>query len=947
MRLSFIAPEYLLLLLLIPALWALALATPRRLGPGRFWSSLGLRSALMAALVLSLAGTQLVQGVNELTTVFLLDSSDSVSPSARSQAETFIQQALDAMPEGDQGAIVAFGKNALVERAPSSERTLGRLASAPLVERTNIEEAIGLGLALFPAEAQKRLVLLSDGGENDGAATEAARLARSRGVPIETVDLSMPGTSAEAMISGVEAPARVRAGQEFEIVVAVESMAAQPATLRIFGDQRLLTEQAVALQQGVNRFTWKERATTDSGFQRYRAEITLAAAGGDRPQNNVVDTLVQVQGAPRVLLVQNREGTNTGEAAALTAALTAAKVQVETVLASAMPTDLAGLSTYEAVVLVNVPARELPVRAMASLPTYVRDLGKGLVMIGGDQSYGVGGYGRTPVEEALPVYMDVRDKQQRPNLALALIIDKSGSMDACHCSGPNRETAQFREGGVRKVDIAKEAVVKAAGVLGPQDSLGVVAFDESAHWLLSTTQGAQADAVERAISSVAPEGSTNVRSGLLAAEEALKKADARIKHAILLTDGWSGGGDNLEIARRMAEEGITLSVVAAGSGSADYLAALAEGGGGRYYPAQTMEDVPEIFLQETITAVGNFIVEEPLVPILAADSPILASLGASWPTIYGYNGTTIKDTARAVLVSGDQSPVLAQWQYGLGRSVAWTSDTQGRWGKDLVRWQEFPRFAAQLVGWVLPSGSSTSLNANIQVEGTQTMIGVTVEGEQQAGQELGLTATIIGSDGSQTPTELAEVAPGEYRAVVPSPAPGTYLVQLAGSVDGRPVVQDTTGLVVPYSPEYRSGQSNPALLSELAKLTGGSLLATPAQAFEHNLPAVSRAQEIAWPLLLLAILLLPLDVAVRRLLLRRSDFVPARWQRAPAAASTSPALPGRQQSHYSTIRRSDQSDEAPPPPPVPPAPGQGDSDDRLARLREARDRARRRASGEE
>ena len=355
-----------------------------------------------------------------------------------------------------------------------------------------------------------------------------------------------------------------------------------------------------------------------------------------------------------------------------------------------MPSDLAGLSGYEAVVLVNVPARALPVKAMAALPAYVRDLGKGLLMIGGKESFGVGGYGHTPLEEAMPVYMDVRNREERPNLALVFIIDKSGSMNACHCSGPNRQTAQFRQGGVPKVDIAKDAMVQAAALLGQQDTLGVVAFDDSAHWVLPAQRGVSVSAVQDAVASVAPLGTTNVRAGLLAAEDQLNHTDARIKHAILLTDGWTSSGANLEIARRMRDAGITLSVVAAGSGSADYLANLASEGGGRYYPAQDMADVPQIFVQETITAVGNYIVERPFTPAFGVDSPVLAGLRNGLPPLYGYNGTTIKETARAALVSDDGSPVLAQWQFGLGHTAAWTSDANGRWAKDWVALARVP-----------------------------------------------------------------------------------------------------------------------------------------------------------------------------------------------------------------------------------------------------------------
>ena len=163
-------------------------------------------------------------------------------------------------------------------------------------------------------------------------------------------------------------------------------------------------------------------------------------------------------------------------------------------------------------------------------------------------------------------------------------------------------------------------------------------------------------------------------------------------------------------------------------------------------------------------------------------------------------------------------------------------------------------------------------------------------------EDLTMAATIVGGGGTPQAITLRQVAPGEYRGSVASPSPGTYLVQIAGSSDGHAAVQEVAGLVVPYSPEYRQGQGNPGLLAELAKITGGGALAAPAAAFEHNLPSVSRAQEIALPLLLLALLLLPLDIAARRLLLRRADLEAAReWARArlprrPVTPAADPTL---------------------------------------------------------
>jgi Mg-chelatase subunit ChlD len=922
MRVSFIFPIALLLFALLVPLWWLALAVPRRLSAPRFWASLAARTALVVTLVLAIAGAQLIRPTDRLTTVFLIDSSDSVSPSARGQAEAFVQDALKAMRPGDQAAVVVFGENALVERAPSVATTLGRISSAPVAARTNLQEAVQLGLALLPADSEQRLVLLSDGGENQGNALEGSRLAAARGVPISFVDFNTTGSGPEALLSALVAPTNVRVGAQFELVTTVESTVAQSAQLSLFGDDTLLQASDVQLQAGLNTFRLPLTAT-GQGFQHYRALIEPAL--DFRRQNNEAATLVRVAGASRVLLVEGQAG----EGQNFKDALSAARIDSELIAPANMPADIAGLSNYDAVVLMNVPAQALPAKAAANLPTYVRELGRGLVMVGGDQSYGIGGYGTTAIEQAMPVYMDVRDRQERPDLALVFVIDKSGSMDACHCSGPNRQTARSFESGPRKVDIAKDAVVQATAVLREQDTVGVVAFDSTAHWTLPAgLRGPNSDAIRSAVAPIEPEGGTNVHAGLVAAQEALEKADARIKHVILLTDGWSGGGDNLDVAQQMRAQGITLSVVAAGGGSADYLKQVADAGGGRYYPIQNIEDVPQIFVQETTTAVGNYMIEEPFTPSYGAPSPILEQLDQGLPALYGYNGTTLKQSATTVLAGADDAPVLAQWQYGIGRAVAWTSDFKGKWGKDWINWPTFPRFAAQLIGWTLPSGNGDGVETNIRTEGTRTIIDVKLadaDGRPRNGLEV--LANVVGANAFAQSATLTQVAPGEYRASITSPIQGTYIMQINGTQDGRVVVQSAAGMVVPYSAEYRQGQRNPELLAALARNTGGSKLEQPADAFAHTLAPVYSAREIALPLLLLALLLLPLDIGIRRLMLRRGDFGAATtWMRTARLASETSA-------HQSESRATKTARGAPA--------------EQIERLRAAKARAQRKARGEE
>jgi Mg-chelatase subunit ChlD len=856
--------------------------------PG-FWFGLALRAFVLLGLILGLAGIQVVQAVHETTVVFVVDRSDSVPQAEQKRAEEFIRTALTAMRPGDRAAIVAFGENALVERLASEETTLPPIASVPRTSRTNIGSALHLAMALFPEETHKRIVLLSDGSENAGRAADVLDLAAARGVQVDVVPLHPPAGQAEAYLDTLEAPAAVRQGQTFEIVAVVQnigamSSAANQATVRLFGDGKLIATRNVTLQAGSNRIAFS--ITGDqAGFRRYTAE--LEAANDTLTQNNTAAAFTVVHGPPRVLVVENAAG----DADNLVAALKSAHIETERVAPADLPGDLAALSTYDAVFIVNTPATVLPDAAMNTLPAYVRDLGRGLVMIGGPDSFGAGGYLRTPLEKALPVDMDVRSRTQEPNLALVFVIDKSGSMGRCHCNDPSLQPGQYArvESGLSKVDIAKDAVMQAASLLGRTDYIGVVAFDSNALWALRVQELADPSVIQSKIGGVVAEGQTNIYAGLSEAEAALAKTPARLKHVILLTDGWSRSGDFDPLAIKMQDEGISLSVVAAGSGSALYLEQLARKGGGRYYAAPNMSDVPKLFFKETIEAVGSYIIEQPFYPLPSGTTPILRGLDVMrLPALRGYNGTTPKATAHVSLVSDQGDPILATWQYGLGRSVAWTSDAKGQWAADWVKGNEFNTFIAQMANWVMPQPADEGLQTAITSDGGQTAIEVTSRDPASAGGRprdfLDTQANIVGPDFVSQTVTLAQVAPGRYRGEVAASQPGTYLVQVTQrDATGNPLAGTTAGLAVPYSPEYKTRDlAGLETLRGLIRATGGQEIADPALSFAPFARPAARTQPV-WPaLLLIAALLFPLDVAARRLRLTRGDVERlVAWARSP------------------------------------------------------------------
>jgi uncharacterized membrane protein/Mg-chelatase subunit ChlD len=868
MSISFIYPASLWLLLLVPLTVLLAWLGPRRPTRARFWAGLVLRVFLLSLVILALAGIQLRLNADTLTAVFVLDVSDSMDADAKKAGEDFIRQAIQAIPQSDRAAVVVFGEDALVERLATEEGMLPGITSVPVTTRTDIASALQLALALFPDEGAKRLVLLSDGRENMGQAIDQAELAAAHQIQLTYVSLPVEEGEIEVLVEALIAPADVRQGQGFDLTVVVHSSQPTGATLRVLGDGTLILSQDVQLTEGNNRFTVPIEAD-ETGFRRFRAQII--PDDDTRLQNNEASAFTVVHGPPHVLIVEGRPG----EGENLAEALRAAEAEVTLLPPESMPTTLPELATYEAVVLANVPVLALPVGVMDTLPVYVHDLGKGLVMSGGDQSFGAGGYLRTPIETVLPVYMDVRTKEEMANLALVMAIDSSGSMGRCHCDDPDLNQSYTRqEVGQPKVDIAKEAIMRAASALSEEDYMGVVTFDEQAHWQLEISPLLDYVTLEHSIGGIQAFGPTNIRSGVEAAAAAIQAVDARRKHIILMTDGWVHEGELIKLVGELESQGITLSVVAAGGGSAEYLSELAVAGGGAFYPAVDILRVPDFFLKETVQAVGRYIIEEPFFPLPAVPSPVLHGIDATnLPVLLGYNGTTPKTTARMDLLTPHGDPLLATWQYGLGRAAAWTSDLKGQWGTRWVGWDDFPRFSSQLVGWLLPSPQIEGLTAQAELENGNAVI--RLEALDEFGRPrnfLTAEATIIDPDLNPLSSTLSQIGPGRYETQVEASQPGSYLVRLGVSEGDQSLGQSTLGLVVPYSPEYRTGGIQHSLLEELAAVTGGGPVGSVLEVFEKNIPSADFAQEIWRPLLLAVALLFPLDVAIRRVMLGRSDY---------------------------------------------------------------------------
>ncbi len=857
---SFTTPLALVLLLVIPLVMYIGwprYAYRRR----RDIASLVLRVLIVLLVTLALAGTQISRAADKLAVIFLVDVSDSVGAELRENQLDYIRESLGTMGPDDVWGMVVFGANPIQEHPLNAVREVSPIRSSPVTGHTNIADAIRLALALFPDDAARRMVLLGDGRPTIGDTEAAAQLAAATGVEISYVPFTRePGP--EVQVTDLRVPGTITENQPFDLGLTIEAEEATTATVTILASGEIIQRQSVNLRAGTNSYTLPLSGTS-AGFKDFRVQVDPASSDGFY-QNNQLSAFSQVIGPPRVLLV----GVSPSETQYLVPALEEAGVQVDTATPGELPIGLAPLAQYNSIILANVPATQLSTRRMETLDAYVRDLGGGLLMIGGPNSFGPGGYFQTPLEETLPVNMQIRDQQRLPQLTIVYVIDRSGSM------------AQAGPSGVANMELAKEAIIRSIDFLQPTDRAGLVSFDTVGYWIAELQPVFDRLALQRQIATLRASGGTDILAGMQLVARDIVNDPSERKHIILLTDGGANPTNLVELTRRLRDEHeVTTSVIAIGAGAASFLQDMATAGNGNYHIANTIESIPNIFTLETVLATRSYILEEPFVPALSATSPIMNGINSA-PSLLGYVATSAKQTAQVVLRGPEpfSDPVLAQWQYGLGRAVAFTSDATARWGANWVTWDDFTRFWSQAVRWTITEGTSNNLETRILMEGEQAR--VVVDARDDAGSFLNgleLRTSVVNPLLESRTLPLRQVAPGRYEALFTPEHEGAYFLGVSGQalVNGAPLnVSQTTGWVMSYSAEYDIQQrgADLNLLADIANLTGGrDLTEDPALAFEHNLTARS-ARTTIWPwLMLAAMLLLPLDVAVRRLIITRSD----------------------------------------------------------------------------
>jgi len=831
----------LILLLLIPA-FALAVliwrAGSRNLGSRRAVVALVLRLAMLSAVLLGLSGVSLRLAESRQATVFVADLSASDSASRGTMA-ALINSSLAARGSSDVGGVVSFGRDALVEQPVGPLGGFRGFQGGVDANYTNAATGLDLAGSLLPNGYRSRIVLLSDGRQNVGDALTAARLLHNQGARVDVVPFQQQA-GPEVMVDAVQAPSAARPDERFSVHVALKSNVNTTATLLLYRDRGLVQRRTVTLHPGENTFNFSQGPLTPQ-FHTFDVSV-LPAQDTDR-QNNSGSSFTLIGGVSRVLVIASIRS----EAANVVASLQAAGMQVDVMAPWNVTPTQRFLFRYSAVVIVDSPAEDLGPQLMRQLVPYVRDQGHGLVVIGGEASYGLGDYAQTPLEQALPVSMNLPKRSDIPTVAVVLMIEDLESD--------------------RNVLISKVAGKAVVGLLSPQDQVGVndTPDYETNGWAVPLGPAVNKKAIDRAIDRMIPGDPLDYMYYFHQAEAALKKSKARIKHIIFVGDGDAEDVNQTYVVKQLHAEGITISTVATddafGLGNPAAMRRLALAGGGHYYRAHDPTKVPKIFLRETHSISRAGLIQQRFYPKEVAPSPMIRDL-QTIPPLTGYVVTEAKPTAEVVLESKLHDPILADWQFGLGRTVAWTSDAAGRWTADWLRSPAAARFWVNLVSWTLPPTASGRLFLSTRSGSGQGTVSADVS--STLGAHPRVTARVVDPSLHVSTIKMQQTSSSGFSASFPVKVEGSYLVIVQARGKTRTDVGET-GLAVPYSIEHRGLGADLPFLREIAAGGGGSIVEHPRQMWVDNLQAIYDQRSLADYLWLAALLLLPLDIAARRL----------------------------------------------------------------------------------
>lgn len=834
-----------LYLLLIPAVIIFLIVTARLMikkGRKRIRTTLVVHGLVAVLLILALCQIKLRQASHEVNTVFVVDVSDSMRD-YKDQAAQFIMDALAVMPEDNYAGIVAFGAQARLEQFMTDKQLFDGFHSTPVSTATNMENALSTAMTLLDDSRSGRIVLITDGEVNEGDMTAMAPSINAGAVEVKVLK-AQKEAAAEVYVDRLDVPEKISIGDTFAIEVNVVSNVSTDATLYLYQGRALKNTETVRLEPGDNHFVFND-THTDSGLASYR--VVVDAAADTQTVNNEYYAYTTIETAPKVLIIEGQAGMGS-EFGRL---MDAANVAWDVVTPAGTPESLDALLEYKSVITVDVHADDLKAGFMDTLETYVRDYGGGFIATGGENSFALGAYKDTPLERILPVSMDLEGEKEIPSMTMVMVIDHSGSMG----DGDGRTT---------NLELAKSAALAALENLRGSDKIGVLGFSDDFTWNCPIMAASDIQKAQDGITAMNVTGGTSIYPALAEAVDALEKDDSALRHIILLTDGQDGFRDYANLLERIDKNNITLSTVSVGQ-SADegLLTDLAKAGNGRYYHTDITTNLPRIFAKEVFLSAKAYLNNRDFVPAVSSNNTVITSVAAAGlPVLHGYVAATARDTADVLLVSDTSDPILATWQYGLGRTVAFTSDVKNMWTSGYAGWDMYTAFWKNIVGSTITADSSGDISGTALMDGSTPKITYTTKDYSGDTQ---VSALCTSADGQSEEIILTPTSPGTFEGTLGGGGgTGVYSINIRQSDGGTVSHTLNTALAVPYSKEYRFAE-NTADFDGFVTSVSGSYILGPDEVFDTQLQKVFAVRPLTAVFLVLAVMVFMADIILRRL----------------------------------------------------------------------------------
>ncbi|MBP7052319.1 MAG: VWA domain-containing protein [Phycisphaerae bacterium] len=862
-------------LVIVPMIW-LAGRSLTTLGTTRRLMAVVLRVAVVLLLAVLLARPTLLQKNRRTTVIAVVDRSQSIPGELAEAALDYLTRAVVHKPTQNQFAVVDVAEEASISLLPTGDAQIRRRNTLLTGSQSRLADGVQMAMAIAPPDTAVRIVLASEGNETEGDLKEAARTAAANGIPIDVLPLRYRYGN-EVLFRRVAAPPRVRSGQTIPLRFLLDSTGDVRGKLMLTLNGKpvdlMPDTPEVAVPVELKAGTNVKMVSVPVGARGIHDFEVVFLADDPRQdriaENNRAGTITCVTAPGYVRVFDVDRG---GEA--LARGLQQAGIDTVRDDISELPTELSRLLDVDAIVLVNTAVQHFTMAQQEMLCRYVNDLGGGLVMVGGPESFGAGGWIGSPVAAMLPVDLDPPQKKQLPMGALVLVLDHSGSMLG------------------EKVEICKAAAAGAVRLLSRRDLVGIVLFDAASEWLVKLGPAEDKDKIYREIGGVGAGGGTIMAPAMELAFDALRGAKPTVKHVILLTDGQTAFPEDCSrLGLEMAAAGITISTVAIGSDTnMQLLNGIAAAAQGRFYPVADPTTIPEIFIKEAQVVRRSMIVEQTFSPqVVYALSEVLSGVPTALPPLDGYVLTGPKGGLnQLVLGSNEADPILATCQSGLGRCVAFTSSADTRWAAQWVQWPGFSKLWDQVVRWAGKPSQSAECEIMTDVEGQEATVRVEAfDAQGRFLQFASIEGKVLTPEMKGETLQLTQTGPGQYSGRFRARSSGSYVVNLQyrradetapRNEDAPSPSPEATRLAnaivtIPFAPEFRDLSDNGPLLEEVSKMTRGRVLSLDSDPNEANLfdSAGLKFPEthlpLVRPLMLAWVLLFLLDVAVRRVVI--------------------------------------------------------------------------------